>query len=465
MGAITEMPMADFKTWAKSGHLKEPLGTLPESAAGDPSDAQLAARAKAARRIGMASTSPKGEPIPAHSFIAAEGGLSRETMADMGFDRNVRIGNRTLFAGKGKGMSIEQATQNLIDSGYLTADDHNAARDLIKRSLTHPQYTPEGTERMAQAATDTRFEDHLTAQQENESDPFAPLTPEELADTGYDRLSREDQAKFEALVAAAEAEGIDTEAIIDKAAKLTHNGTQHDFTQAAATELESARTRSQSVAAREDSQQGRPAAEPAGDAGRQPVPGKQSPQSSSEKVDTKTPSSEGVVISATPKVTAREAAAASEARRAEEKKAERKATAAAKAPQSLSIGMTPANAEPVSVKDGVIHIGDSEAMDFENGDPVKVKEGATDREIVQALRDAGALSRRQKVFGLAAEESTDQAQESPPSEETDGKATEDAIKLPPSQTQAEPPTARPEALIELRKRDSVLEALRKCMGA
>lgn len=73
--------------------------------------------------------------------------------------------------------------------------------------------------------------------------------------------------------------------------------------------------------------------------------------------------------------------------------------AAAVAPKGLRVGVTPADSEPVTVKGGVVHIGKSEAVDFDSGEPVRVPEGATPAQIKKALKDAGALSRHAKVFG------------------------------------------------------------------
>lgn len=121
--------------------------------------AQLAAQDKAARRMAQPNTSPAGQPIPAHAFIAAEGGLHQDTRSDLGVQGNPRIGNRTLYAGQGKGLSLEQATEKLVQSGYLREGaSHSDTLALVKRSLTNPQYTAEGTERMAEADKQARFE-------------------------------------------------------------------------------------------------------------------------------------------------------------------------------------------------------------------------------------------------------------------------------------------------------------------
>ena len=128
--------------------------------------AQLAAEVKAARRLRNPQTSPAGEAIPAHAMIAAEGGLAPAERADMGMEGNVSIGNRKLFAGVGKGLTIERATEKLIEDGYLPDDaSHQQARDLIKRSLNNPQYTPEGTERMAEKEAVQREADYNAEQE------------------------------------------------------------------------------------------------------------------------------------------------------------------------------------------------------------------------------------------------------------------------------------------------------------
>jgi hypothetical protein len=77
----------------------------------------------------------------------------------------------------------------------------------------------------------------------------------------------------------------------------------------------------------------------------------------------------------------------------------KEAAAAPAEAKALHVGITPGNAEPVTVKDGVVHIGKEPALDFNSGEPVKVKAGASDAEVKQALKDAGALSKRQKFFG------------------------------------------------------------------
>jgi len=145
--------------------------------------AQLAAQEKAAKRLRNPQTSAPGEPIPAHAMIASAGGLSPSTRADMGMQGNVQIGNRKLFAGEGKGLSIEQATEKLVEEGYLSEGaSHDNARDLIKRSLTKPQYNAEGYERLAELDSMERFD----AAQLDEDEAVAEI--EALSDNQLDAL-------------------------------------------------------------------------------------------------------------------------------------------------------------------------------------------------------------------------------------------------------------------------------------
>lgn len=144
--------------------------------------AQLAAEEANSRRLRNPNTSPADQAIPAHAMIAAAGMLHPSTRADMGMEGNVRIGNRMLFASAGNGLTMEQATEKLIEDGYLQEGaSHDDARNLIKRSLNEPQYTPEGVERMAEKEAVER-EAAYHAEQE------AIALAQEAEDNAYDAL-------------------------------------------------------------------------------------------------------------------------------------------------------------------------------------------------------------------------------------------------------------------------------------
>ncbi len=205
----------------------------------DKAPAQLAAEAKAAKRIRGMSTG-NNAPMAVHEFIAAQGGLSRSVQSDLGIEGNVKIGNRWLYAGPGKGMTIEQAAEKLKEAGYIDDELHNTAYDIIRRSINEPQYTPEGWEQVAEAEREAQFEDYLAAQQDDPTDPFAPLTAEELAETGYNQYNEETQAEIRALVEQAEALGIDADAIKEDLARAMTQATQQDYENAAKAALQKA---------------------------------------------------------------------------------------------------------------------------------------------------------------------------------------------------------------------------------
>lgn len=456
--------------------------------------AQLAAQEMAAQRLRNPQTSPPGQPIPAHAMIAAAGGLSGDERADMGMEGNITVGNRKLFAGAGKGLMIERATEKLIEEGYLPEGaGHDQARALIKRSLTQPQYTAEGFERMAEAETQARFDAAMT---EEEAIDDAVAQIEALSDNQFDALLDAeipwDAPSNTDTVAAMKALGFTDQEIED--ATANQSGEPQDDRSGRGEPDEGATSQAHADSAGRDEAPGRAekvngegatTREPSGarDAG---VPalekdasgdssvssqgqGNGSPGSDGnrrkETSDTatvkQTPSTEGVSVSAPafesklradgtlaitgdakairelltaipaksmvamkggilvgrtqadkaaailrgekPKLTAREAAEAGAAAREAEKKAKAAAARAKPASEGLKVGIMPGNAEPVTVKDGIVYIGKAEALDFDSGEPVRVKEGASDAEIVNALKVAGALSRRQRVFGLVDE--------------------------------------------------------------
>jgi N12 class adenine-specific DNA methylase len=223
----------------------------------------------AARRLGGAGQ--RGKPEAAHELLARKGGMSKDTMADLGFDANVRVGARWLFAGNG-GMTLGQATEALQQEGFMEGTDDNQMIELIQRSAKFsPKYTPEGYERIAQAEANTRFEDYLTAQQEaaqeesarrdaEDYDPF-PLpegyTEADAAAADFDSASGQEQTAFLAFLNAAKAEGIDTEAITEQAAQQTQDGTDDDFRSTARTLVEAARSERADAAEKAGVEQGR----------------------------------------------------------------------------------------------------------------------------------------------------------------------------------------------------------------
>jgi hypothetical protein len=379
--------------------------------------AQLAAEEKAAKRLSLPNTGAAGAPISAHAFLADHGGLSREAKAEIGIDTNVRIGNRTLFAGNGKGLTLAQASELLHQHGYMPNEGENEASELIQKSLRSPQYTAEGWKMLADAEEHARFEDHLKAQQGQDND-LVVLQEEYLKNTGADELTAAERDELNAAIAAAQAEGIDTEALLEDAARKAENGTAHDYYREATSSLQAApRAERQGNAAGARAEQGRPAAQPEGSRSGSEVSREQGARRSDEgkpqalKWEVRPTGTLAVhgdpakirdILKDIPAKSFMVMDGGYMIGRTQVDKAVRILEGKpeeTKAAKPLSIGTTPGDAEPVTVKDGIVHIGKHEAIDFESGDPVKVKAGASDADIKQALKDAGVMGKRLKFYG------------------------------------------------------------------
>jgi hypothetical protein len=189
---------------------------------------QIAADEAKAKRLGLAKTTATGTPMSAHEFIASEGGLTKAEMSDLGMDKNVRVGNRFLFAGDGKGISMEDAYTKLQAAGYLGEDaTQNDARNLITESVRKPKYRPQDEEEMAKRESEKQFADYLKA--EEEASLYSPVDEEmgyEMSDfdgTGYEAADPDVQAEVRALLAQADELGIDTASIQEEVFYETEN--------------------------------------------------------------------------------------------------------------------------------------------------------------------------------------------------------------------------------------------------
>lgn len=70
------------------------------------------------------------------------------------------------------------------------------------------------------------------------------------------------------------------------------------------------------------------------------------------------------------------------------------------APQTViaRVGTTPNSADPVTVRSGVVHIGEYPAQDFESGKDITVPEGSTFEQVADALRKGNVLSTKQRIY-------------------------------------------------------------------
>ena len=208
---------------------------------------QIAADEAKAKRLGLPRTTTKGTPMAAHQFITSEGGITKDAMKDLGMDENVRSGNRSLFSDSG--MSMEQAYMKLQEAGYLEEGaTQNDARNLITESVKKPKYRQQDIEEMAKRAEQADYEDYLKA--EEEAALYSPVDEEmgyEMGDfegTGYEGASPEVQAEVRALLAQADALGINTESIREEIFYETENQSIQAYYKAFKSALEDAITAS-----------------------------------------------------------------------------------------------------------------------------------------------------------------------------------------------------------------------------
>ena len=265
-----------FKTrlGAKKAKKSQPMMRVLKAPGGkgyiltDKTPAQLASEAERARRMALPSVGKKGKLMAAHEFIASEGGLNSDADAEIGFGRNPKIGNRTLYAkkGSGKGLTLSQAAEKLWQNGYSNEElSESEVAAMMKRSFDRPTYTAEGFDRIAQAETETRFEDYMAAQVETQNSEFDPFplpegyTSDIRDESGYDDATQQQTRELEALIDQAEAEGIDTDSIRERFAQQ-ENLTDEEYRAAVRAEVANQRTvraNSANPDRREDSQQGR----------------------------------------------------------------------------------------------------------------------------------------------------------------------------------------------------------------
>ena len=216
---------------------------------------QIAADEAKAKRLSQAKTSATGTPMSAHEYITSEGGIVKTEMSDLGMDKNVRVGNRFLFAGDGKGLTMEEAYTKLQEAGYLGENaTQNDARNMITDSVKKPKYRPQDEEAMAKRDEEKRFEDYRKA--EEEASLYSPVDEElgyEMSDfdgTGYEAADPDVQAEVRALLAQADELGIDTESMREEVFYETENQSVQAYYKAFKSALEGAITRG-----REDSVQ------------------------------------------------------------------------------------------------------------------------------------------------------------------------------------------------------------------
>ena len=252
------------KVEAQKARKSQPHFSIVKSGKGwalrEKTEKQLAAEEQAAKRLSRARVGEKGMPESAHGFIMSKGGLAKSAMSDTGFDKNPMYGNRYLFGNAG--VTLARAAEMLHEAGYISDESERSAAEVIRRSATvAPVYTPEGTERAAEIEADTRYADFLAAEQENPAEPIESAVEmgynqQDAEIAGYDEATRAEQESVNALIAQAEALGIDVETIKEQAYEDTREGTPQDYLAAARAAITAAISESQGNRSANDGGQG-----------------------------------------------------------------------------------------------------------------------------------------------------------------------------------------------------------------
>ena len=242
-----------FKTRSEAAKAKrlQPLMKIQKVDDGwflvDKTDKEIAAEQVKANNL----NAPPSGILSAHEFIASLGGLNKKAASEIDKDAvksNIKIGKNWLYSGKG-GLSLEEAAMALKQAKYDTDEFENSVVALISASLVDPKYSLNDAEAVAErkfAEEDARraeedakkeaevsleleeinrgalFQDYLEVEQENDN-PFqsmldAGFNEQDLNAVGFTKASPELQMEVAALMAQAEALGLNTEEILDNLA-------------------------------------------------------------------------------------------------------------------------------------------------------------------------------------------------------------------------------------------------------
>lgn len=176
-------------------------------------------------------------PLDILQFLASKGGLSPTLMSEISTDKNIRLGNRFLFAAKGKGLNESIAAEMAAEAGYIT-DDENLF-DVINDSIkVKPRYSINDMDQVAEA----RYEDYLQAIEEAgdvagimEQSGFSPENIQAANIKEGKQLN-----EVAALITHANNLGIDVYGIEENVAARTEGLSQEQYEAAVAAELERA---------------------------------------------------------------------------------------------------------------------------------------------------------------------------------------------------------------------------------
>lgn len=181
---------------------------------------------------------------------------------------------------KKNGLTLDALTARAIEDGYLPKDGtESQLSELIRRAVRgekiQPLYAEGVAEQVMEAAIAERqdFESHLTSEQElaadDNYDPFQSVSElgyelEDIETAGYSELDDPIKLEVNALLAQAEALGIDTEALKENAYEQTRNGSEQDYYEAARDAIQTAIAQGNRSSSKNDGQPGNAGSEAEG---------------------------------------------------------------------------------------------------------------------------------------------------------------------------------------------------------
>jgi len=189
-------------------------------------DKELAAAERNGRRL----ASGGGVDVENDSLltaIAKLGGIAMKERADTIGTGNRNIGGKMLFRLGGKDIDT-LATEALQEFGYIPADVRGDPTNWLRSAIaaefagTQTYHSEQGTEWMEDAQR--RYEDGM-----GDPEALADFTPDDLESGGYTGVSPAVQAATESMLADAAEQGIDIEALQERAATATQEGTVDEY--------------------------------------------------------------------------------------------------------------------------------------------------------------------------------------------------------------------------------------------
>lgn len=188
---------------------------------------------------GRIARSKAWDANPLRAFLGAHGitlDLAKDFAPGLRERRAAMVpGHGPIFRKTGK--QIDELAQLAVEEGFLPPGeaDAGAMYELIAQVFRGERVAPLYAEGAIEQEVERRLQDEIDAHPELDD-----LIPDDLEAEGYDRASPEVQAEVRALIAQAEAGGLDVESVLEEVAKRNENASQDEYLADARQVLEAA---------------------------------------------------------------------------------------------------------------------------------------------------------------------------------------------------------------------------------